>query len=463
MSESNRASSASDMIRCCANYHPSIWGDYFLKYSASHLVEIDCGMMEQHKQLKEEVRQMIMATTKELPQKLNFIDVVFQDKDGKFKESLTADVRGMLSLYQASYLGVKGEDILDEALCFTTTHLQCLAVWANPLSAEVTHALNQPIRMGFTRLEARHFMWWKGLDVAKKLPFVRDRIVECYFWTLGVYFEPKYFMARRILTKMIALTSIIDDIYDAYGTFEELVSFHWWENNAKDQLPMWMRVCYQALLDFYNMIDEEMAREGKSYRVDHATAAMKDLAQAYFIEAKWYHEGYVPNMEEYMGVALVSCGYRILAITSFIGIGDLVTKQSFDWISSNPLIVEASSVICRLMDNMVSHKFEQKRGHVVSAVECYMKEYGASEEGVHVHFNKRVADAWKNMNAEMLQPTAVPMPLLERILNFARVIHVLYKDEDGYTNSGGKTKDFVTSLLVDPAPMHPPYSADLPP
>jgi len=40
---------------------------------------------------------------------------------------------------------------------------------------------------------------------------------------LGVYFEPQY--SRWILTKVTALASIIDDLYDAYGTIEELELF----------------------------------------------------------------------------------------------------------------------------------------------------------------------------------------------------------------------------------------------
>ena len=40
-----------------------------------------------------------------------------------------------------------------------------------------------------------------------------------------MYFEPKYLSARRILTKIISMTSVIDDIYDAYGTLEELKHF----------------------------------------------------------------------------------------------------------------------------------------------------------------------------------------------------------------------------------------------
>ena len=37
-----------------------------------------------------------------------------------------------------------------------------------------------------------------------------------------MYFEHQYARARRILTKVIAITSIMDDIYDAYGIVGEL-------------------------------------------------------------------------------------------------------------------------------------------------------------------------------------------------------------------------------------------------
>ncbi|KAM7486330.1 hypothetical protein LguiA_002339 [Lonicera macranthoides] len=98
--------------------------------------------------------------------------------------------------------------------------------------------------------------------------------MECYFWILGVYFEPRYYLARRILTKVISFTSVIDDIYDVYGTTEEL-----------------------------NLFTDAIQR-------------FNSLARAYFDKANWYDKGYVPTMEEYMEVVVASAGYRMLAITS---------------------------------------------------------------------------------------------------------------------------------------------------
>lgn len=69
------------------------------------------------------------------------------------------------------------------------------------------------------------FRWWKDLDFVNKLPFARDRVVECYFWALGPYFEPEFYFARTSLCKVFAVTAAIDDIYDVYGTYEELVLF----------------------------------------------------------------------------------------------------------------------------------------------------------------------------------------------------------------------------------------------
>ena len=63
-------------------------------------------------------------------------------------------------------------------------------------------------------------------------------------------------------------------------------------------------------------------------------------------------------MEEYMQVALVTCSYEMLSTNSFVGMGDMATQKAFEWVSSCPLIVRASSVICRLMSDLVGHKVD---------------------------------------------------------------------------------------------------------
>ncbi|KAL6311280.1 hypothetical protein AAG906_013230 [Vitis piasezkii] len=391
----------------------------------------------------------------------------FMDERGRFKEALISDVRGMLCLYEAAHLRFHGEDILAKALAFTTTHLKAMVeslgyhlaeqVWRlearwyiSVYQDDAFHdkTLLELAKLDFNLVQSLHKeeltilqgWWWKELDFATKLPFARDRLVEGYFWMHGVYFEPQYLQGRRILTKVIAMTSILDDIHDAYGTPEELKLFmeaiERWDINSIDQLPEYMKLCYVALLDVYKEIEEEMEKEGNQYRVHYAKEVMKNQVRAYFAEAKWLHEEHRPTIEEYMRVAVVSSGYYLIATTSLVGMGERATKEAFDWMTSDPKIMSSSNFIARLMDDIKSHKFEQKRGHVASAVECYMKQYGVSEEQAYSEFQKQIENAWLDINQECLKPTAVSMPLLARILNLTRTADVFYKEQDSYTHVG---------------------------
>nr|AGB05614.1 sesquiterpene synthase 5 [Valeriana officinalis] len=547
-------------IRRTANYHPSIWGNYFLKYASTDCVQI--GDHDGAEEL-EEVRRKLVADGNDdrVDEQLKLIDAIqrlgvayhfeseidvvlnrqllklsdsfgntnpnvedddlymvslrfrllrqqghpvscgvfskFTDNEGRFKESIVSDVRGMLSLYEAAHMRVREEDILEEALNFSTTHLKQVvnkSLRDHALISQVVHALNWPIRKTLARLEARNYMqiyeqekshdetllkfakldfnmlqkvhqrelgvitrWWSEFNVAEKLPFARDRLVECYIWILGVYFEPHYRLARSILTKVIVLASVIDDIYDVYGTIEELLLFtdaiQRWDIDDKNEMPEYMSHIYGTLLAVYSEMEEELSKQEASFRVDYAKQAMKELTKAYFDEANLYDKSNVPKVEEYMKVALVSSGYMMLATTSLVGMGVLASEDAFEWVSGTPLIVRASCTIARLMDDMVGHESEQERGDVASIVECYMKEHGATKEETYVELNTRIADAWKDINQECLCPTAVPMVLLDRILNQARVIYLLYKDEDCYTNSKTRAKDIVTSLLIERVPI----------
>ncbi|XP_060183183.1 (-)-germacrene D synthase-like [Lycium barbarum] len=179
-------------------------------------------------------------------------------------------------------------------------------------------------------------------------------------------------------------------------------------------------------------MEELLAKENKSYRILYAKAELKKVVKAYYQEFKWYHAGYVPTFEEYLKVALVTSCHMMLSTTSLVGMGELVTKENFEWVTSEPSM------------------FEQERGHVASAVESYTKEFGCSNQEAYVNLEKLVANAWKDINENCLYPMPAPTPILVRVLNLTRAINLLYKDEDIYTNSKTKLKDIIHKVLVQP-------------
>jgi len=69
------------------------------------------------------------------------------------------------------------------------------------------------------------FRWWKELELVDKLGFARDRPTECFLWTVGIFPEPCHSNCRIELTKTICILLVMDDIFDTYGTLDELVLF----------------------------------------------------------------------------------------------------------------------------------------------------------------------------------------------------------------------------------------------
>ncbi|KAL2327954.1 hypothetical protein Fmac_021381 [Flemingia macrophylla] len=416
----------------------------------------------------------------------------FKDEQGNFSKILFSDVEGMLCLYEASYMMVHGEDILEEALAFTSNHLKSIVNTLVPsIAAQVNHSLRQALCKNLPRLEARRYMsiyeqdpshnkilltlakldfnklqnlhqkefgnickWWKELDISNKLPYVRDRIVECCFWVLAAYFEPQYSQARKIFMKVFALGLIIDDTYDAYGTIDELElltkAVERWDICCLDDLPEYMKLPYKLLINVYAEIEKEMMKEGRAYCVNYGIEEFKRLVRGYMTEARWLNNNYKPTIEEYLHTSTITGGYSFLAITSYIAMGNIATENIFKWATNEPKILKAGSVIYRLIDDIMSNKFEQNRKHVSSFLECYMNQYGESKEAAIHECRKRIANGWKDINEECLMPINVPMPFLKCAFNLACFLDVFYKDKDNFTHSGGLMKKSIQTMLIDP-------------
>lgn len=46
--------------------------------------------------------------------------------------------------------------------------------------------------------------------------------MACFIWAVGITDEPQYGYCRELLAKAIEMITVVDDIYDVYGTLDEL-------------------------------------------------------------------------------------------------------------------------------------------------------------------------------------------------------------------------------------------------
>ncbi|XP_071722521.1 terpene synthase 10-like [Rutidosis leptorrhynchoides] len=427
---------------------------------------------------------------------------IFKDENRSFETSLCNDVKGMLQLYEASYLLVEGENIMEDARHFATKHLKEYVKKEDRnlyLSLLVSHALELPLHWRITRSEARWFIntyeikedmnpdllalakldfnivqaihqddlrysskWWRSTGLVEKLNFARDRLVENFLWTTGVFFEPEFGNFRRSLAKVNLLITTIDDVYDVYGTLDELELFtnavKRWDINEVEELPDYMRTCFLTLLDAINEIAFQVLKERGVCVISYLKNSWAELCECYLLEAKWYHNNHMPTLEEYLENAYISISSPLIITHFYVWTNDQIsTNGSFRTLAEHyPDIIYHASMILRLVDDLATSPDEIKRGDVPKSIQCYMHETGATEEEARAYMRKLIDEGWKKLNEACINANYENSPFSDvfkrTTMNLIRMAMLMYLNGDGHASQSQESIDRVLSLLVQPVP-----------
>ncbi|KAG6515948.1 hypothetical protein ZIOFF_026394 [Zingiber officinale] len=392
----------------------------------------------------------------------------FRDERGHFKECLKSDVEGMLALYEASYFAKEEEEVLHEATEFTIEHLKGLLESSRLVDGmvreKVGHALELPLNWRMERWHTKWFIgvcqreamiinptllefaildfnalqsiykkelgavsrWWTELGLAEKLPFSRDRLAESYLWTVGWAFEPQYWSFREAQTKGICFVTMIDDVYDVYGTLDELQLFTHlidrWDVNAIDELPDSMKILFLAIFNTVNDAAYEIMKHKGFNVLPYLKRAWADLCKAYLVEAK--------------------CAYCM---------AEELTQRELRGFSYYPAIAKPSCMLARLYDDIATSTAEIERGDVPKSIQCCMHEQGVSEAVARRQIKELIKANWRCLNRDYDATTTSLEGHLKRVaINVARTFQLFYQHGDGYGEDHGETKNQLMSLLMNP-------------
>ncbi|KAL6619819.1 hypothetical protein ACP70R_034958 [Stipagrostis hirtigluma subsp. patula] len=368
----------------------------------------------------------------------------FKDEQGGFSANSPVD---LLNLYNAAHLRTHGETILDEAVLFTRRRLEgVLPCVEGSVAREIKATLEIPLPRRVRIYELKWYIstyekeamvhekvlrlaklnsnimqrhhqhelkvitrWWQDVQIESRLPFARDRIVECYLWILGVYFEPCYSRGRIILAMMFAIATLLDDIYDSYGTPEQCELFtnciQSWDPKAVHGLPECMKFAIESIFDSFLTIGNMLHRDEK-YRMSYLRNLTEELVRCYNTEVKMCEEGYVPkSVKEHLQLSLRSGACHMLCCASFVGMDGIANEDFFNWISSLPKMVQALCIVLRLVDDLQSYEREKLMPHhVASTIDSYMIEHNVSIEVAREKIHELNEETWKDFNDEWLNP-----------------------------------------------------------
>ncbi|KAF7098417.1 hypothetical protein CFC21_100161 [Triticum aestivum] len=466
----------------------------------------------------------------------------FRDENGDFKAANPKDIDAFVALHEASYLAFPGEPMLDEARSFAVKKLEelmpSMSISMGPASQterqgdlplhwkvprlqatwslkqhrynderSIDHSILQLAAVDFNLVQAVHgaelvevTKWWKETGLGEKLPFARDRLVECFFCATCIAPEPCLAGCRELLAKVGSLIVHLDDVYDLYGTFDELAAFtdavgSWDDDALSTALPEYMKAMYSAIrLTSTEAADRVMKEQGrydvlplykKAVRQEeidpliffffrlgytfedrwinmHVDACMQwhELCKAFLIEAKWQHEGQMPCLEEYLENGWVTSTGPLLLLHAFTMLQQ--QEQIDSWLRNHddgddmvyPKLVELCSMIFRLCNDCATHEAESERGEAASVITCRMGG-GASKEEARAAVADAIAETWKKVNREVALSSSTGTGSTASLVcvNLARTIQCIYQDGDGITSPKDSRKQLVKDMLFTPVDL----------
>eukprot|EP00253_Pinus_taeda_P007093 PITA_07093 len=434
---------------------------------------------------------------------------VFKNENGEFACSANiqteGEIRGVLNLFRASLVAFPGENVMGEAEIFSTTYLKealkTVPISSASLSREIEYVLEYRWLTNFPRLEARNYIdlfgndsnpslertkkekllelaklefnifhslqqkelkhvsrWWKDSGFSE-LTFTRHRHVEFYTLASCIATEPKHSSFRLGFAKLCYLGIVLDDIYDTFGTMDELELFtaaiKRWDPSATECLPQYMKGVYMVFYDCVNGMAREAEKTQGRDTLSYARNTWEAVFDAFLEEAKWISSGYIPTFEEYLENGKVSFGYRAATLQPILTLDVPLPLHILQEIDFPSKFNDLASSILRLRGDVCGYKAERSRGEEASSISCYMRDnLGATEEDTLNHIDSMIEEKIRELNWEFLKPESnVPISSKKHAFDILRAFYHLYKYRDGFSIANSETKNLVMRTVLEPVPF----------
>lgn len=411
-----------------------------------------------------------------------------QDKNGNFTcffVEKPTQILGMLNLYKCSQICFPFERaVMEKAMVYASSHLNkaLLAkeqsiLQTNNSSFEVKFALDYPRIYNLPRLESRSIIrqfcptnlyerkclslarkdleilqvhhiremdkiniWWEKQGV-KDLSFSRGQVQKCFFTISSTIFEQQFSAFRTIFTKSACITVLIDDLFDDPAS--ELDGISLFVEAVRSWDPSGLRKFHDCKAVFASLHSTmiETAKEASNAQgrdlVPFFKLVWEETISALFKEAEWRHSQYIPPLEEYLENGAISIAPTTCFLTSMFLMGEPIKDNVMQKVGLRSRCMYLVGLISRLANDIATFRREAIAGEATSAVSCYIQDnpWCTEEEAISA-LEQMMESACVELEWELFSTrSSVPECCSRAILSFARIMRLVYRRADAFSNS----------------------------
>uniref|UniRef100_R7WDL9 Ent-kaur-16-ene synthase, chloroplastic n=1 Tax=Aegilops tauschii TaxID=37682 RepID=R7WDL9_AEGTA len=290
------------------------------------------------------------------------------------------------------------------------------------------------------RSELQLLECWVKENKLDQLLFARQRTTYCYLAAAATMFPPELSDARISWAKNSILVNIVDDFFDVAGSREELENLveliEKWDEHYKDefyseQVQILFYAIYTSTSQLGTMASVVQNRDVKKHLVE----TWLQLLRTMMTEADWRMRQYVPTVEEYMKVAVVSFTVVpiLLPASYFVRqalLACVVNSQEYNE------LFRLMGTCCRLLNDIQGFERESSEGKLDSVSLRVLHADGSmSIEAAKDSIKRSIVSCRKDLLRLVLkQDSVVPRACKELFWNMCKICHLFYSHTDAFTS-----------------------------
>ncbi|CAI0405039.1 unnamed protein product [Linum tenue] len=396
----------------------------------------------------------------------------FQRQNGSLFNSPSATAAAFIHLhdpdslrYLRSAAGKNGGDIHTPApwsSSISLFHISCTNFAGNDLAKLAVEDFNS--LQSSHRRELQHLMLWleeKGLD---EMRLAKVRMGYCYFSAVATFSDADHSDARVLFSKHALLVSLVDDLFDMFGTHEEILNlvhlFERWDVNGPTSSQFSSELVETLYWAIHSTICENVEKafptQGRSV-MNHIVELWVEMLKGMLKEAEWSKTNTIPTLEEYSTNATITLGVGAFLVPALYLAGQKLSEEVVKGLKFQKLFRETSN--CgRLLNDSRGYEREAAEGKP-NAVLLRMKQ-GKGGNGAEEEAMEEVERSIENLTRQVLEMALdendygqVPSEIRDMFWKSIQVFYLFYMKEDLY-HASTKLVNVVESVINEPISLH---------